>query len=149
MYKGKPRTGLEFYNLLNQSEEFTSEMGKVALASGRLEAELILFLTKNEIKGNYKKATLGKLIRITSENKLLSSNEISVFKTISKQRNYITHNIYALFTDLIDETILEKENLLDSDVHLYSERALQLTENLNGFADIIKNKLINYTQHPL
>jgi hypothetical protein len=32
------------------------------------------------------------------------------------QRNYLTHNIYALFADLLEETILEKENLVDTDV---------------------------------
>lgn len=142
MYKGKPSKGLEFYNLLNQSDEFTSELGKVALASGKLEVELINFLNRNEINENYKKATLGTLIRITNENNLLTSNEKIVFEMISKQRNYITHNIYALFTDLIDETFLEKENLLDSDVHLFIERAWQLRQNLNGLAVIIKNKKI-------
>ncbi len=140
MYKGKPSKGIEFYNLLNQSEEFTSELGKVALASGRLEVEFILYLTKNNVKGNYKKATLGTLIRIANENKLLSENENLIFKQISKQRNYITHNIYALFSDLIDETIMEKEKLLDSDVHLYTERAWQLRDNLNGLSDVIKTK---------
>ena len=59
---------------------------------------------------------------------------------ILKQRNFITHNIYALFTDLIDETIMEKENLLDSDVELYIERAWQLTENLNDLANLINDK---------
>jgi len=140
MYKGKPSKGIEFYNLLNQSEEFTSELGKVALASGRLEVEFILYLTRNNVKGNYKKATLGTLIRIANENKLLSENENLIFKQISKQRNYITHNIYALFSDLIDETIMEKEKLLDSDVHLYIERAWQLRDNLNGLSDVIRTK---------
>ena len=140
MYKGKPSKGIEFFTLLNQSEEFTSELGKVALASGRLEVEFILYLTENDVKGNYKKATLGTLIRIANENKLLSENENLIFKQISKQRNYITHNIYALFSDLIDETIMEKEKLLDSDVHLYTERAWQLRDNLNGLSDVIKTK---------
>jgi len=140
MYKGKPSKGIEFYNLLNQSEEFTSELGKVALASGRLEVEFILYLTKNNVKGNYKKATLGTLIRIANENKLLSEKENLIFKQISKQRNYITHNIYSLFSNLIDETIMEKEKLLDSDVHLYTERAWQLRDNLNGLSDVIKTK---------
>ena len=140
MYKGHSSKGIEFYNLLNQSDEFTSELGKVALASGKLEVELILFLNRNKIKGNYKKGTLGTLIRIASENNLFTSNEKIAFKTISKQRNYITHNIYALFTDFIDETISEKENLLDSDIHLYIERAWQLRVNLNDLADIIKKK---------
>ena len=140
MYEGKPSKGMEFYKLLNESERFTSELGKVALASGRLEAEFIRLLIKNKIKGNYKKATLGKLIDIANSNKLLSENENMIFKHISKQRNYITHNIYALFSDLIDETILEKEKLLDSDVYLYVERVWQLKENLNGLADIINSK---------
>lgn len=140
IYKGEPSKGIEFYNLLNQSEEFTSELGKVALASGKLESELILLLSRNEINGNYKKGTLGILIKIANENNLFNENEKIAFKMISKQRNYITHNIYALFTDLIEETVLEKENLLDSDVHLYIERAWQLRESLNDLADIIKRK---------
>ena len=140
MYKGEPTEGIEFYNLLVESDEFTSELGKVALASGKLEAELILFLMRNGIKGNYKRATLGTLVDRAKKNDLLDKNMIIALEQISKQRNYITHNIYALFTDLIDETILEKNNLLDSDVHLYLERAWQLKENLDGLADIIKQK---------
>ncbi|WP_452225927.1 hypothetical protein [Lacinutrix cladophorae] len=108
------------------SEEFTSELGKVALASGKLEAELIIFLTQNGVRGNYIKATLGTLIRIGKDNKLFDQNMVISLELITKQRNYITHNIYALFTNLIDETILEKNNLLDSDVHLYTESAWQL-----------------------
>ena len=140
MYKGQPSKGLEFYKLLNQSEGFTSELGKVTLASGKLEAELILYLTRNKIKGDYKNSTLGKLIRLANENNLITTNEMLTFKMIKEHRNYITHNIYALFIDLRDETILEKEYLLDSDVHLYTDRAWQLAENINGLADIIKNK---------
>ena len=109
--------------------------------SGKLEAELIRFLMRNEIKGEYKEATLGKLIKIAEENKLLTNNQIIALKMVKDQRNYITHNIYALFTNLKDETILEKENLLDSDVLLYIERAWQLKKNLDGLADIlIENK---------
>jgi hypothetical protein len=139
MYKGEPTKGIEFYNLLNESEEFTSELGKVALASGKLEAELILLLKRKGIKGKYDKATLGTLIELVDYNDLIDKNMRMSLKTISKQRNYITHNIYALFIDLIDETILEKENLLDTDVTLYIDRAWQLKENLDGLADIVKN----------
>ena len=59
---------------------------------------------------------------------------------ILKQRDCITHITYALFTDLIDESIIEKENLLDSDVELYINRAGQLTKNLNDLANLIKDK---------
>ncbi|MGK0448877.1 MAG: hypothetical protein ACJA2M_002678 [Polaribacter sp.] len=140
MYKGEPIQGIKFYNLLEKSEEFTSELGKVTLASGKLEAELIIHLEKHNVKGKYKRATLGTLIEKLEQNELLDKNMISALRMISKQRNYITHNIYALFIDQLDETILEINDLLDSDVHLYIERAWQLNENINGLADIIKQK---------
>ncbi len=142
MYRGESTEGIKFYNLLMESDEFTSELGKVTLASGKLEAELILLFNRNGINGNYKKATLGTLVRIGEDNKLFDENMAISLKQILKQRNHLTHNIYALFTNLIDETILERENLLDTDVHLYTERAWQLKENLNGLADIIEQKSI-------
>jgi hypothetical protein len=140
MYQGEPTKGIEFFNLLEKSEEFTSELGKVALTSGKLEAELIIFLEQHDVKGNYKRATLGSLIEKIEKQGLLDKNMIHALKMITTQRNYITHNIYALFIDQLDETILEKYNLLDSDVHLYIERAWQLNENINGLTDIIKRK---------
>jgi hypothetical protein len=140
MYKGESTDGLELYNLLMESVEFTSELGKVALASVKLEAEFIALLTRKNVKGNYTKATLGTLIKKAEESNLLDQNEIQAFKLLSKQRNYLTHNIYALFNGQIDETILERQNLLDSDVYLYQERAWQLKENIEDITDIIKRK---------
>lgn len=139
MFQGIPAKGLEFFKLLCESEEFTSELGKLALAAGKLEVELIIFLNRNGIKGNYKKAPLGKLIKIGMENNLLEKNLFIALEMLTNQRNYFTHNLYALFSDLIDETILEKKNLLDSDVHLFIERAWQLRENLNGIAGILSS----------
>lgn len=140
MYKGESKKGVEFYNLLISSDDFTSELGKVTLASGKLEAELIRFLQRNEIEGKYDRKTLGPLVALAEKHGLLNKNMIIALKELSKQRNYITHNIYALFIDLIEETTLEKTNLLDCDVDLYKERAWQLKLNLNGLADIIKEK---------
>jgi hypothetical protein len=140
MYKGEPTQGMKFFTLLVESEEFTSELGKVALNAGKLEAELIIFLKHFRIKGNYKRATLGTLIDLAEKNNLLDKNIIIALRETAKQRNYITHNIYALFVDLIDETIMEKSSLLDSDVQLYFDRAWQLKENLGHLADIIKEK---------
>ncbi|GET21036.1 hypothetical protein [Prolixibacter denitrificans] len=140
MYLGEPKKGLEFYKLLNESEEFTSELGRVTLASGKLEAELIILLKNHNVKGKFNRATLGSLIDLAETNHILSKNTIMILKDISRQRNYITHNIYALFVDLLDETILEKNNLMDTDVLLYIERAWQLTENIDGLADIIRKE---------
>lgn len=138
--KGEPIRGLAFYNLLMQSDEFTSELGKVALSSGRLEVELISFLKQKGVQVKSKKLTLGVLIRIAEEHHVLDNNEITALKQISEQRNYLTHNIYALFSDLINVTILDKDNLLDSDVHLYIERAWQLNENLRVLTEHIRIK---------
>jgi hypothetical protein len=145
MYQGKQSSGTEFFSLLFESDSFTSELGKVALASSKLEAEIILLLKQKGIKEKLNKATLGKLIEIAEKEKLLDKNLTIVLKEISKQRNYLTHNIYSLFIDLIDETILERTNLLDSDVHTYEEKAWQLKENLLDLANIIEQKNKNYT----
>ena len=138
VFKGEPTKGLKFYELLTESIEFTSELGKVTMNSGKLEAELILLLNRNNLVGKFNKAPLGTLVRISHENKLLIDNELISFELISKQRNYLTHNIYALLNNQIDETILEREDLLDSDVHTYTERAWVLNDNIKGLTEIIK-----------
>jgi hypothetical protein len=140
MYKGEPTKGIEFYNLLFESEEFTIELGKVTLASGKLEAELIMFLKNNGVTKNISRKTLGSLIEIGNEKNLFEKNLSISLDQIAKQRNYLTHNIYALFIDLLDETILEKNNLLDSDVITYIDRVWQLKENLIGLTEIISRK---------
>ena len=144
MYKGKPTKGLEFYRLLETSEIFTSELGKVILASGKLEAELINLLERHNVSSGFKNATLGRLINISEQNNILNDNDLISLKMLKEQRNYIMHNIYGLFVDLKDETILEKHNLFDTDVELYIEKAWQLKENLNSLSAIISKKNKDY-----
>lgn len=141
MYKGIPAKGLEFYQLLFESEEFTSELGKVTLAASNLEAKLIGLLVKNQVLKNYPKATLGKLIELVKRNQLLDENGILALKSLTQQRNYLTHNLYHLFSGSIDETIVERDNLLDSDVIMFTDWAWQLAENLRHLADIIGEKI--------
>ena len=140
MYRGKPSEGVEFYDLLFESDEFTAELGKATLAAGRLEAEIILLLNRKGVKEDFNRSTLGQLLKIGERNKLFDNNFTAALEETCRQRNYLTHNIYALFIELIDETILERSNLLDSDVQTYIERAWQLKENLIGLADIISKK---------
>lgn len=140
MFKGEPVKGVEFYKLLLKDQDFSSELGKVALASGRLEVELLLYLTRNDVIVKNKLSTLGALITIGKKNNLLDKNLILALQMISKQRNYFTHNIYALFTNLIEVTILERDNLIDTDVITYTDYAFQLRENLEGLTDVISRK---------
>ena len=116
MYRGEPSSGVDFFNLLMESDEFNQELGKLTLAAGRLEAELIQLYHRKGVNENLSRFTLGKLIQYGKKNNLLERNLTSALKTTSKQRNYLTHNIYALFSELIDETMLPKNDLLDTDV---------------------------------
>lgn len=138
MRNGEPTGGEAFFDLLYKDSKFCEELGKVALGAGRLEAELMLFLNTKGNKTNLTRKTLGLLINIANEGKHLDNNSIAVLRTLCEQRNYLTHNIYALFIELIEETILERSNLLDSDVDLYTEKARQLQEDLIHLANIIK-----------
>ena len=140
MYKGEPSQGVEFFNLLFESDDFNAELGKVTLAAGRLEAEMMLYLIRNEVKENISRFTLGQLIKIGKKNNLLDRNLTVALEQICMQRNYLTHNIYALFIELIDETVLERSNLLDTDVLTYIDRAWQLRINLNDLANIISKQ---------
>ena len=96
MYTEEPTKGIDFYSLLEKSEEFTSELGKVALASGKLEVELIILLEQNDVKVDYSRATLGSLRSQAEKNKLLRTNMLEALKLVTNQRNYLTHNILSL-----------------------------------------------------
>lgn len=140
MFKGEPVKGIDFYKILLEDEGFSSELGRVVLASGRLEVELLLYLTRNNVVVKNNTSTLGGLINIGKKNYLLDKNLIISLELILKQRNYFTHNIYALFTNLIDVTILERDNLIDTDVITYTDYVWQLRENLENLADLINRK---------
>lgn len=58
------------------------------------------------------------------------------------QRNFLTHNLYAIFMGLIEDPILPNKDLLDGDVGLFTERAYLLRENLEGLADILNRDFI-------
>lgn len=136
MYKGNATKGLEFYNLLLESDKFTTELGKVNLVAGKLEAEMILYYSRKGVSKKLVGLTLGRLIELGKENNLLDKNLITALRMVCNQRNYFIHNIYSLFTDLIDETILPKNNLIDTDVITYTDYAWKLKDNLEGLAQI-------------
>lgn len=141
MRKGEPAAGLEFYELLCADSEFCAELGRAVLAAGRLESSLIRYLQNNAPGAKTTKATLGKLIRYAERYGLLSKM-VPVLRELKMQRDYLTHNVHALFSGLVEETVLPSTDLLDSDVDGFTERAWQLKENLNGLAAIIEKQHI-------
>jgi len=136
--KGEPSEGLDFYSLLRENDEFCKELGRAVLASGRLESALKCYINREQLNPKIKKFTLGQLIDFAEKHKMLSGMVCSL-EILRDQRNYMTHNIHALFSGLIVETILGRTNLLDSDVHVFTERAWQLTKNLDGLAEILED----------
>jgi len=124
---------IEFFNLLSKNNEFCSELGKVTLASGKLESHIKGLLKNNGYNNNLERATLGKLISIAEREQHIDENTIKVLKDVKRQRNFLTHNIHSL---MIGEATLEDENMWEKDIHLFIDRAWQLQENLNSLADI-------------
>jgi len=136
MRKGEPAEEIEFYNLLYADDEFCKELGRAVLAAGRLEAELIKYMDNKNVGEKIKRATLGTLIEYARNHKLLTKMVPSL-ETMRDQRNYLAHNIYALFSGLIEETVLPRSGLLDSDIDVFTDRVCQLAGNLNGLADVV------------
>jgi len=138
--KGEPAEGLDFYSLLCQDDDFCKELGRVVLAAGRLESGLRQLVINSGLNKNISRFTLGQLITLVKERNLLPASELPAFEILTIQRNCLTHNIHALLSGLIEETILEGSNLLDSDVDVFTERAWQLTDNLNGLAEVLEGQ---------
>jgi hypothetical protein len=142
--KGVPVAGKEFFDLLYADNEFCEQLGRAVLAAGRLETELKLYLAANSVK--YKEhATLGNLLDLLKNKGLMEKAQPSL-ELLRDQRNYLTHNLHALFSDLIEETVLERSDLLDSDVDTFTERAWQLVENLDALGDIVAKENTSLNQ---
>lgn len=137
--KGEAVDGKQFFALLYEDSEFCKQLGRAMLAAGQLETELKKFLRSKAPALNTERATLGQMVKILKEKDLLTKMQPHL-DLLARQRNYLAHNIHSLLSDWIEETILERSDLLDSDVHTYKERAWQLTENLNALATILERE---------
>jgi hypothetical protein len=140
--KGEPVKGLAFYHLLYDDDDFCAELGRATLAAQRLESALKQLLHFHATDIDTTQATLGRLINF-AESKQLLTQMLQPLKMLRDQRNYLTHNIHALFLGLVEKTVLERDELLDSDVDAFTERAWQLKDNLNGLAEIIEGDIHN------
>ena len=134
------RRGLEFICLLTKDEKYCAQLGKCVLAAARLEAELARYLASEGRSLKHRNAMLGQLIAGKKATRL-QENMLPALAMILKQRNYLSHNIYRLFACSIEETILPRSQLLDSDIDCFTERARQLAENLDVLADSIAKRI--------
>lgn len=140
--QGKQVDGKTFYKFLSADDEFSRHLGRAVLAAGRLESELKQYLRANSVSDDTERATLGQLLGLLEKRVLLKKMQPAL-DLLKRQRNYLTHNIHAVLTGLKEDELIgseELEALLDSDVHLYAERAWQLAANLNDLADILEKE---------
>lgn len=136
-------SGKDFFNLLYSDSEFTAQLGRTMLAASKFETELKLYLIANALSLK-KRLTLGGLLVLLKNHNLLPKIHPHI-EMFLKQRNYLTHNLYALLSGTIEETLLPSMNLVAMDVHLYTEKASQLESDLIGFADIVRKERLRIT----
>jgi len=127
----------KFYTSLYDSDEFISQLGKMTLEMGRLEAELKAFLQKAGIRTNLDRDTLGLLIAKLSNCELISPQDISRFNDLRKQRNFLTHNLYTILNNQIENRSTSDAERLKHDVESYVEHVIRLRRNIRELMDVL------------
>ena len=130
----------KFYTSLYDSDEFISELGKMTLEMGRLEAELKAFLRKAGIRTNLDRDTLGLLIAKLANCELINSQDICRFNDLRKQRNFLTHNLYAMLSNQVDERSTSAVERLQDDVESYVAHVLTLRRSTRELMDMLYQK---------
>ena len=145
--RGDPCGGLDFYNLLHEDGEFCTALGRAVLAAGRLEAAVTSHLRRHVPNANTERAPLGKLVHYAEQQGLLT-DLTPALRHLATQRNYLAHKVYALFAGSIEETILPRSNLIDSDVWGFTERAWLLANDLDAVAALVDKATLGLRTPP-
>ena len=132
-------TGKQFFKLLSKDSEFCAQLGRTMLAASVIESELKLYLNAKSVDTSDRPLTFGQLLGLLRKHQLLVKMQPAL-ETLKLQRNYLAHNLHALLTGMIEETLLPRKNLIDLDVHTYRDRARESEENLVGLADLISKE---------
>lgn len=132
--------GADFFEVLISDSEFCMRVGRAFLECGRLEGNLIRYLEKKIPSKNFAKRSLGQLIRIAETYEALDQNFLTHLKITKDQRDYMAHNIHALFTGLVEQTILPNE-VVAEDIDTFREYAIQFEEGAIVLADSVEEKL--------
>lgn len=133
----------DFYDILFRDHDFCKNLGKVMLAASMLESNLRSYLKNHNVDKVGEKATLGKLVILLKKHKLLSKNGQMHFDDLTLKRNYLAHNLFDLFCNNLEETILPSENLVEMDVDIFQEKTKLLIEDLLYFSEILSNTKSN------
>lgn len=132
---------LEFFERLSADHEFCEALGRMTLAAGRFESDLRVYLELRGVSVS-EQAALGLLTGKLEKHELLSENGVQVLRTLKRQRNYLTHSLFDLFSARVDETLLPRTNLVPEDLSLFTEKAWELEQNLSGLSQIVEERIV-------
>lgn len=118
---------IDFYVELLKSSRFCESLGRLLLLSGKLESALKNHIVQHRtnVDFNLSKATLGQLKGFCEKENILSMDLINPLQHILLRRNYLTHNLYSLFNDEIEVTLLPKEKLEPEDANHYFPQCVE------------------------
>jgi hypothetical protein len=133
----------EFFLRLYEDQAFCAGLGRVVLAAGRLESMLREYLSMKRIAITEKEATLGRITSIMKTRNLLTRNGEIHFSQLTLQRNYLTHSLFDLFAEKIEESLLPRSNVTEMDVDLFAERAAELANDLDHFGTFVHQAIAN------
>ena len=126
----------QFFDLLFKDSGFCEGVGRVILAAGMLETNLRRYLVGKGLVLR-RRRTLGSMVKLMKENRLLSQNGTMHFDDLTLKRNYLAHSLYDLFSEQIEETILPSSELVEMDIDIFRERANQLAEDFFHFSNLV------------
>ena len=112
----------------------------MTLAVGRFESNLRAYLKLRSVSVS-KQAAFGSLISKLDKHCLLSENGVQVLRTLKRQRNYLTHSLFDLFSTRVDEILLPRTDLVLKDVSLFVEKVRELEQNISGLSRIVEERI--------
>jgi hypothetical protein len=127
----------EFFRLLYNESEFCDAVGKIMLAAGMLETNLRIYLRARDVEGVRANSTLGRMVTLLKKHQFLSRNGEMHFDDLVMKRNYLAHSLYDLFSSVIDETILPRNELVEMDVQIFAGRAQELAKEFFHFSKLV------------
>ena len=137
---------LKFFETLYKDAEFCEALGRMAMASGRLESDLRALLSLKGFDVPEDRATLGVLISELNRLHLQNENDVRVLRHLKRQRNYLTHSLFDLFAARIDETLILRRGLGPGDETVFTEYAETLEEDFRILALSVEKRIAAFDQ---
>jgi hypothetical protein len=133
--------GREFFEQLYEDDEFSAALGRLTMSLDRFESNLRAFLKTSGAKTVDGRATIRELIPRLKAHGFVTDNGVKVLNAVEFGADYLTHRLFDLFSERIDETALPRTDLVPADTILYAERARDAGYELDELSKIVEKRL--------